>query len=242
MRVEGVGVGVDGGVFVGGLGAEIGVEEGDACREGVVGVAGLMEETPGGGDEKSREDKTGKREEGGGKRGQVLREGQGGEEGEDEAKEGGEAPGKLEEGEFGKVVPEGKGERGEEERDGNGEEGQGQDRRGGGWARSKFLALLGMTRVWGAEGKGDQGCCDGGEEEEGDDGSGADDGVVEAVVGGVAGHVVEQEVIGGAHAFDDDHLDLDEAALVCGGQDIESGEREAEGGSGGGGEGEADAG
>ena len=41
---EGVVVGGGGGVLVGGVGAVIGVEEGDAGWDGVFGVAGLVED------------------------------------------------------------------------------------------------------------------------------------------------------------------------------------------------------
>ena len=56
--------------------------------------------------------------------------------------------------------------------------------------------------------------------------------IVEDVVG-----VVEEEVVLDAHGRDDGHGDLDVAALVGGGEDVEGGETEAEGGSGGGVEG-----
>ena len=46
------------------------------------------------------------------------------------------------------------------------------------------------------------------------------------------GGVVEEEVVLGAHAGEDGHRDLDVAALVGGGEDVEGGESEAEGGSG----------
>ncbi len=49
--VEGVGVGVGGGVLVGGAGAEVGVEEGYAGGDVVFFVAGLVEVVPGGEDE-----------------------------------------------------------------------------------------------------------------------------------------------------------------------------------------------
>ena len=45
---EGVVVGGDGGVFVGGVGAVVGVEEGEAGGDGVFGVAGLVEGCVGG--------------------------------------------------------------------------------------------------------------------------------------------------------------------------------------------------
>ena len=45
---EGVVVGCDGGVFVGGVGAEVGVEEGYAGGYGVFGVAGLAKDGVGG--------------------------------------------------------------------------------------------------------------------------------------------------------------------------------------------------
>jgi len=47
------------------------------------------------------------------------------------------------------------------------------------------------------------------------------------VVRGVAG-VMEEEVVLDAHVGDDRHGDLDEAALVGGGDDVEGGEGEAE--------------
>ena len=48
---------------------------------------------------------------------------------------------------------------------------------------------------------------------------------------GVAG-VVEEEVVLDAHVGDDGHGDLDVAAFVGGGEDVEGGEAEAEDGSG----------
>ena len=62
---------------------------------------------------------------------------------------------------------------------------------------------------------------------EGDEGGGVEDLIVEGVAG-----VVEEEVVLDAHVGDDGHGDLDVAALVGGGEDVEGGEAEAEGGSG----------
>ena len=76
-----------------------------------------------------------------------------------------------------------------------------------------------------------------GEEYDGDYGGGVED----LIVGGVAG-VVEEEVVLDAHVGDDGHCDLDVAAFVGGGEDVEGGEGEAESGSGDGGDCELEAG
>ncbi len=52
-------------------------------------------------------------------------------------------------------------------------------------------------------------------------------------MGGVAG-LVEEEVVLNAVEGDDGHRDLDVAALVGGGEDVEGGQAQAEGGAGGG--------
>ena len=51
------------------------------------------------------------------------------------------------------------------------------------------------------------------------------------VVEGVAG-VVEEEVVLDAHVGDDGHGDLDVAAFVGGGEDVEGGQAQAEGSAG----------
>lgn len=82
---------------------------------------------------------------------------------------------------------------------------------------------------------GEQGCGGEDEEEQGDEANGVDDGVVIGVWG-----VVEEGVVGYAHAGDVGEVDLDPAALKGGGEDVEGGEGEAEKGAcgelGGGGE------
>ncbi len=52
----------------------------------------------------------------------------------------------------------------------------------------------------------------------------------DAIVVDVGG-VMEEEVVLDAHAGDDGHGDLDVAALVGGGEDVEGGETEAEDGA-----------
>ena len=219
MGLEGFRIGIGGGVFVGGLGAERGVEEGDAGGYGVFVVAKLVEGDPGGGDEEADEEKG----EGEGARGcpaGVAVEDESGEEGEDESEESAEAPGELQEAKLGEVGPdEGRGG-GEEESDGEGEGGEEQEGVG--------LRVVGVA----AAGEG-QSAGNAEEEGKGDFGGGADDVVMEEVVGGVAGHAVEEEVVGGLHAGADGHVDRDEAALVGGGKDVEGGEAEAEEGAGG---------
>ena len=64
-------------------------------------------------------------------------------------------------------------------------------------------------------------------QDDGDEGGGVEDLVVEDV-----GGVVEEEVVLDAHVGDDGHGDLDVAAFVGGGEDVEGGEAEAESGSG----------
>ena len=51
------------------------------------------------------------------------------------------------------------------------------------------------------------------------------------IVWGVAG-AVEEEVVLDAHVGDDGHGDLDVAALVGGGEDVEGGQAQAQGGAG----------
>ena len=51
-------------------------------------------------------------------------------------------------------------------------------------------------------------------------------------VGDAGGGVVEEEVVLDAEAGDDGHGDLDVAALVGGGDEVDGGEAEAESGSG----------
>ncbi len=71
---------------------------------------------------------------------------------------------------------------------------------------------------------GEGGDCD---EDEGNDGGGVED----LVVGGVAG-AVEEEVVLDSVEGDDGHRDLDVAALVGGGEDVEGGYAQAQGSSG----------
>ncbi len=86
---------------------------------------------------------------------------------------------------------------------------------------------------------------DGGEDdqEQGDDGGGVEDLVVEEGVGecgGVGeagGGVVEEEVVLDAEAGGEGHGDLDVAAFVGGGDEVEGGQAQAEEGAGGGVEG-----
>ncbi len=98
---EGVVVGGGGGVLVGGFGAEAGVEEGHAGGDVVFVVAGLVEGVVGGDGEDDRDDEG----YGCGDGGLEVdgAEGEGDGETEDGGEDGEDAPGKLEEGEFGGV-------------------------------------------------------------------------------------------------------------------------------------------
>lgn len=124
---EGVVVGDAGGVFVDRVGAVVGVEEGEAGGDGVLRITELAEEM-------------------------VAAEGEGGNENEGDgcgcggfeferveckgdgescygSEDGEETPGKLEEGQFGDVVPEEVGQGGEEKCDGYGEAGEDEEYR-----------------------------------------------------------------------------------------------------------------
>ncbi len=96
---ERVVVGGDGGVFVGGFGALIGLEEGEAALDAVFGVAGLMEDAVGGVGEGCGY--------GDGEDGCEFwleveaRQGKGDAEAQDGCEDGEESPGELEEGKFG---------------------------------------------------------------------------------------------------------------------------------------------
>ena len=109
-----------GGVFVGGVGALVGVEEGEAGLDGVLCVAGLVEDGVGGVGE------GGGQCEGDGCDGSAFQVEWGECESDGEAQDCCEdrqdAPGELEEGEFGDVVPDECCEGGEEEDDGYGED------------------------------------------------------------------------------------------------------------------------
>ena len=72
-------------------------------------------------------------------------------------------------------------------------------------------AWFGFARVEGSDGEED--------EDDGDDGGGVEDLVVVGVEG-----VVEEEVVLWVEAGEDRHVDLYEAALVGGGEDVEGGE------------------
>src|SRR5580692_3221473 len=83
--------------------------------------------------------------------------------------------------------------------------------------------------IWGTRFRGSQ-------KEEGRDGEGDEDdcdeggGVEDLIVEDVAG-VVEEEVVLDPHGGDDRHRNLDVAAFVGGGEDVEGGEAEAKGGA-----------
>ena len=143
-------------------------------------------------------------------------------EGEDGGEDGEESPGKLEEGELGEMFPDGRGER---EQQAGYEDGEGGER---------------------GEDRGEEVRDALAEQEQGEDGGDGEDqeregeragSVVDDVVCGVGG-AREEEVVLIAHVGDDGHRDLDEAALIGCGEEIEGGQREAEGGSGDTGEGE----
>src|SRR6185369_9535836 len=73
-----------------------------------------------------------------------------------------------------------------------------------------------------------------GDDQDGDDGGCSENGVVFGVAG-----VVEEEVVPGTEAGKDSVANLNVAALVCGGDDVEGSEAEAYRGSGEGVEGDA---
>ena len=137
----------------------------------------------------------------------VEKEGDG--QGEDGGEEGQEAPGELEVGEIGEMLPDGGRERGEEEGDDCGEKGQGADERCGG----------GGGPGVGSDAEGDESGGGEGEEEESEEA----DGLVDGVVGRVGG-VGEEEVVLVTQGGNDGHGGLDEAALVGCGEEIDGGE------------------
>lgn len=124
----------------------------------------------------------------------------------------------MEEGQVGNVLPDWIRDGGEEKGYGYGEDGQAVD---------EFLGdvAFGGRRMSGHGCNGDGGE---GKKDDGDDGRGFEDGVVNRVDG-----VVEEEVVLDAGSGRKDRGDLNVAAFVLGGENVEGGETEAEEGSGG---------